>query len=234
MPKSNKHSEKRIVMIVFAVIAAFIQIAEFLFVLIFIFWFISEGPLESILERTSDKIDDQNIYTGDIEDWLYEDKKHNITIQVFQMDGKTCTVDGLDTVDVYEPLEDGHFYEIIADATILNGGVAGYYNYPQIEKVSDCREISPFDLDLPSIKENHYGLVLIGDYSEGDLFLYSYDEMAVWKDNEWIWRYSEKIDRSDGSVICCRSGISEDEIQEGIDNGILACEDYFLLPAIKK
>ena len=61
MPKFTKYSVNRIAIIVFAVIASFIQMAEFLFVLIFVIWFVSEGPLNRIVDRTADKHNDEDI-----------------------------------------------------------------------------------------------------------------------------------------------------------------------------
>jgi hypothetical protein len=60
-------------------------------------------------------------------------------------------------------MKDGGFYKLTADVKYLNGGVAGYVNYPDIKNVSNCEEISPLDLHLPSITEKRYGLCLIGD-----------------------------------------------------------------------
>lgn len=165
------------------------------------------------------------------DDWLYEDYEYGTTIYAFQKDGQTYLVNGSDIINTGETLEDGCFYKIKADAKILNGGVAGYYNYPEIERVISCEEISPLDMDLPSITEQRYGLILIGDYADGDVLLNDYYDIAVWKDGEWVWHYDDRLERDDGTMLLFREGVSEEEAQNGIESGVLACEDYMLLPS---
>lgn len=170
---------------------------------------------------------------GDVTDEMWEDEVTGDTICVFVMDGETYTADSnLYEVDVYgaQPLEDGSFYELTADVTYLNGGVAGYVDFPEIGQIHSCEEISPLDLGLPDITENRYGLLLIGDYAEGDVFLGRNRLGAVWKDGEWIWSYENMVNGEDGTLTWYRDGISEAEIRAGVDSGVLACEDYFVMP----
>lgn len=54
---------------------------------------------------------------------------------------------------------------------------------------------------------------------------------AVWKDGSWVYRYNKETKRDDGTIIYYRDGVSEDTISQGIENGILSCEDYFVVPA---
>lgn len=166
-------------------------------------------------------------------DQLYSDRQSDASIPVFQINGQVFTVENIYPVNAFidEGLKDGGFYRITADVTYLNGGVAGYVDFPQIDSVTDCVEISPFDLNLPTIRDKHYGLVLIGDYADGDLFLRENGMTAVWKDGSWTWQYSHEVKREDGTRICLREGLTQEEAEKEISNGILSCEDYLVVPA---
>ncbi len=206
------------------------------FLVLFVVYLAFEYTPDTLRERNSRNAEQSYEEDPDnIEDWLYEEHKSDATIYVFQMDGRTYTVDGIYEVDLYmyDSLSDGCFYEVVADVTFLNGGVAGYVDYPKIESIISCDEISPFELNLPSVKEKRYGLISIGDYADGDIFLNEYGKMAVFKDGEWVWHYDKGMKREDGTYLCYKDGVTEEEMQESIDRGILSCEEYFLLPAIK-
>ena len=170
---------------------------------------------------------------GGITDELFRDEVRNSKLLVFVLDGKAYTVDTFYEVSipVNEPLQEGCFYKVVADVTYLNGGVAGYVNYPQVQRVAACVEVSPFDIGLPSIEDASYGLSLIGDYADGDVLLNERFAKAVWQDGEWIWRYDNEVDLRDGirALIC--AGYLDVDVYQGIDDGILSCENYFILPA---
>lgn len=169
----------------------------------------------------------------DSTDQLFKEKKYNETVYIFQMDDRTFMIDPAYEISLYEDrLENGRFYKLAADITYLNGGIAGYVNYPEIDDILNCEEISPFELDLPDITKNRYGLSFIGDYSEGDIFLFEYREMAVWKDGEWLWHYDKTVEGDNGTLICFKNDVSQKEISEGIAKGVLSCPEYFVLPAI--
>lgn len=172
------------------------------------------------------------IVGGGTSDEMFNDPVQNAEFYVFQYGDKTITVNNPNSVDVYgdEPLEDGKFYKVVADVTYLNGGVAGYVNYPEVESVSSCEEVSPFDIGLPSIEDGYYGLTLIGDYADGDLFFYEMGIRALWKEGNWLYSYDDVIELDDGASVCCLSGVSQEEIRAGMENGVLSCEDYFVLP----
>ena len=118
----------------------------------------NEEPAEDIYENTTDE--------------MFTESDPDATLYVFQIEGRTYTADEyVYEVDAYGGnMEDGGFYKITADVDFLNGGVAGYVDYPQINEILSCEEVSPFDLDLPSITDTMYGVTLIGDYAEGDVF----------------------------------------------------------------
>ena len=166
-------------------------------------------------------------------DEMFNRKVEDAKITVFMFEGRVYTTDTIDEINPYYAIEhmtDGGFYKLTADVTYLNGGVAGYVNYPDIKSVSNCEEISPFDLHLPGITEKRYGLCLIGDYADGDIYLNEYGKIGVWKEGSWIYRYDKSYNGEGGTLICCRSDVSEDTIKEGISGGILCCEEYFVVP----
>lgn len=173
------------------------------------------------------------IEDGDATDQMWSDTVAGAELYVFPYEGQLITVQDPESISMplAEDLEDGKFYRVIADVTYLNGGIAGYVNYPQVEHVESCTEVLPDSLDLPSLEEGPYGLRRIGDYADGDLFFYELGIKAVWKDGAWVWSYDDVVTLSDGVVACRRSGVSEEEIQAGVSEGTLSCEDYFVLPA---
>lgn len=169
-------------------------------------------------------------------DQMYSSSAYSEALYVFQIDGKTVTTNGCYTVDVNsgEPLRDGGFYKVIADVTYLNGGIAGYVDYPEVKSVYSCEEISPDELNLPSVLEKRYGLIRIGDYADGDLLLNEYGMKAVWKDGAWAYRYDDDFKLEDGTLVLFRTGADKDAIMAGIADGVLSCEDYFVVPAQAK
>ena len=164
---------------------------------------------------------------------MWSTEAEGVTIDLFCLDEKLYTVDRCESLQLLldQDPEDGQFYRVIADVTYLNGGIAGYVNYPQIEDVTGFERISVSDLNIPSVTEQRYGLTRIGDYADGDLFLNAFDKMAVWKDGKWIYRYNKASDGKDGTLICRRNGVTDEEIEAGIAKGILSCADYFVAPA---
>ncbi len=167
-------------------------------------------------------------------DEMWGDEVDDAEIYAFMYEGRVYTADTIDEINPYDAtplMKDGGFYKLTADVKYLNGGVAGYVNYPDIKSVSNCEEISPLDLHLPSITEKRYGLCLIGDYADGDIYLNEYGKIGVWKDGSWIYRYDRSYEGEDGTLICIKSDVSKEAVQDGIGNGILSCEEYFVVPA---
>ena len=179
----------------------------------------SSGPTQDIDDNTTDK--------------MYSDTKNNAELNVFQFGNDTITVDNYYPVDVMtgQPLRDGGFYKLVADVTYMNGGVAGYVNFPDIKRVHSCTEVSPMDLGLPSLPDKIYGLVLIGDYADGDILLNERKMKAVWKDGTWVYRYDDEINLPDGRHALVRRDAAEGDVLAGIENGVLSCEEYFVVPA---
>ena len=169
---------------------------------------------------------------GGTTDEMFNEDVIDAELYVFQIDGAVRTADTCDTVGVSSggELRDGGFYKVVADVTLLNGGIAGYVNYPDIKQVKSCTEVSPYEIGLPSIEETPYGLVLIGDYADGDVFLNTFGIMGVWKDGSWVYRYDDVIELPDGRRACVRDGVGEADVLAGIDNAVLSCGDYFVMP----
>ena len=168
----------------------------------------------------------------DINDELFEEFRADETVYVFVREQRAYTVDRCDEVEVTPDngVEEGGFYKVTADVVLLNGGVAGYYNFPVIKDISEIESVSPFDLQLPSVEETPYGLTLIGDYADGDILLNEYGMKGVWKDGSWVYSYDEQAELDDGRRALCRSGVAAEEITAGANEGVLGCEDYFVLP----
>ena len=170
----------------------------------------------------------------DTTDQMYQDKIDSDKKYIFQMDQKVYMISPAYEIGyIGRDLEEGFFYELTADIAYLNGGIAGYVDFPQIDRVIDCKKISFADIDLPDIREERYGLMKIGDYADGDVFLHEYRKLALLKDGKWSL-FDKEIVRDDGTLICCRSDADEEKILEEIEKGILSCEEYFVQPAIKK
>ena len=113
------------------------------------------------------------VSTSGTTDEMFTDTQYDAKIYAFMYEDRVYTVDSIYEIKTYaaESMKNGGFYKLTADVNYLNGGVAGYVNYPEIKDVSECEEISPLDLNLPSITKSRYGLCLIGDYADGDIFL---------------------------------------------------------------
>ena len=164
-------------------------------------------------------------------DIMYTSEKQDAEITVYVYDGRAYTTDYGYEIQLNETLpEEGAFARVIADVRYLNGGVAGYVNYPEIRSVRSCETISPFDLSLPSIETSSFGLCRIGDYADGDVFLNEGGRIAVWKDGAWVFRYDRILKTEDGLRACVRSGVSEETVKRGREDGVLLCESYFVLP----
>lgn len=166
-------------------------------------------------------------------DQMFRDQVSDAELYVLQDEGVTLTADHLYAVDVMadEPLRDGCFYRVVADVTYVNGGVAGYVDYPEVGRVRSCEEVSPFDMGLPSLGEARYGLTLIGDYADGDVLCNEVGLDAVWKGGAWVWHYDRDLKLDDGREALVRDGVTQDDVQAGMESGVLSCEDYFVMPA---
>ena len=187
-----------------------------------------------VLTACGKKKQEVPIEDADTTDQMYQDRTDSDMKFIFQMDGKTYMISPAYEIGyIGRDLEEGCFYELTADITYLNGGIAGYVDFPQIDRVIDCKKISWEDIDLPDIREKRYGLMKIGDYADGDLFVHEYRKMALLKDGKWSF-YDKELEREDGTLICFRNGVEEAQILEGIANGVLSCEDYFVQPAIEE
>ena len=167
----------------------------------------------------------------DSTDQMFTEEVRDDVFYVFQLGDQTITAKNYSDVDIpwEEPLTDGGFYKVVADVTYLNGGVAGYVDFPQVHDVKSCEEVSPLEMGLPSVADQTYGLMLIGDYADGDVLFNERGIMAVWKDGGWLYRYDGQITLVDGTVAGVREGVTKAEVEAGIQSGVLACEDYFAL-----
>lgn len=112
--------------------------------------------------------------TAGITDEMWKEYKANAELEVFKRDGKVYTtayeyeLPGLAGSD---DMSEGKHYKLTADVTFLNGGVAGYVDYPQIERVISIEEISQANV---TDETNETGLSLIIDGVEMEV---------EWEDN---------------------------------------------------
>ena len=83
-------------------------------------------------------------------DQLYSEYIDGYTLYVVQKDDKAFDVITENTVDVPLDLipDPDAYYKVVADVTLLNGGVAGYVDYPDVRNIISCEEISPDEVDL--------------------------------------------------------------------------------------
>ena len=77
-------------------------------------------------------------------DELYSESRSDVEIEVFKQEGRVYTVDSeyeIPELSGNPDLVDGKHYKLIADVTFLNGGVAGYVDYPKIDRIISIEEI---------------------------------------------------------------------------------------------
>ena len=76
-------------------------------------------------------------------DELYKDSQSNVELEVYKQDGLVYTVEydyEIPELADNEEMEEGKHYILTADVTFLNGGVAGYVDYPQIDRIISIEE----------------------------------------------------------------------------------------------
>ena len=81
-------------------------------------------------------------------DEMWSDAQSAAVLEVFIKDGRAYTVEyeyEIPELAGYDELEEGKHYKVTADVTLLNGGVAGYVDYPQVERIIGIEEIEAAD-----------------------------------------------------------------------------------------
>ena len=168
----------------------------------------------------------------DSTDQMYSDEVTDAVLYVFTFEGSIRTVSDCQAVDITAQgdfAKDG-FYRVVADVTYLNGGIAGYVDHPEVRQVKSCEAVSFDELGLPSLEDGIYGLTLIGDYADGDVLLNEYDLKAVWKDDEWAYRYDDKLELDDGRPVLVREDVEKSDVEAGVQISTILCDGYFVLP----
>ena len=77
-------------------------------------------------------------------DQMWSESRSGEVIEVYMEDGRVYTADGqyeLSELAAYDEIEEGGRYKVTADITYLNGGVAGYVDFPQIDRVISIERI---------------------------------------------------------------------------------------------
>jgi hypothetical protein len=169
---------------------------------------------------------------GGTTDQMWSERVQDAELGIVVFDGLPILVPSGESIDYhFGNLEEGHFYRVVADVDYLYGGVAGYDGYPDVKSVSALEEVSPDELAIPGLDERSYGVVRLDGYAGADYLLSEYGRMAVLAGNEWIWRYDRYRVREDKSYVCYNDGVTDEAIEEGIAQGIVGCEEYFLVPS---
>lgn len=80
------------------------------------------------------------VSTSGTTDEMFTDTQYDAKIYAFMYEDRVYTVDSIYEIKTYaaESMKNGGFYKLTADVNYLNGGVAGYVNYPEIKDVSEC------------------------------------------------------------------------------------------------
>ena len=84
-------------------------------------------------------------YPPGTDDEMWSEPKSGVEIEVFVRDGRAYTVDyeyEIPELSGYDEMEEGKHYKLTADVTFLNGGVAGYVDYPQVDRVISIEELA--------------------------------------------------------------------------------------------
>ena len=79
---------------------------------------------------------------------MYRERLEHAKLYVYVKDGKALSADYGYGIDVHseQELKEGSYYEGVADIDILNGGIAGYVNYPEVKRVYSCTEVAREDV----------------------------------------------------------------------------------------
>lgn len=172
----------------------------------------------------------------DSTDQMIHREEKEVTLDVAQVDGKTRLLSSGEVLQLYsgDQLREGAFYRVVADVDYLNGGIAGYVDYPDIQHIYSCKEIRLDDLDLPAYGDEIYGGTFIGDWVDSDILLYCNNDAFVYRNGKWMYEYSSSYERKDGSTVLLAVGVSEKDAEAGIADGAVFCADYFMLPTIEE
>ena len=167
----------------------------------------------------------------DATDQMYNKSVTGEPLDVVVFEGSPIILSsGYELKGLGEDVKEGHFYRVVADVEYLNGGIAGYVNYPDVKDIHSVKEVSIDDLQIPSIEESRSGFVRLNGYGGADYLFVGYGKSGVYKDGAWLYGYKSSKKLDDGSVVLCKAGLDEQKAKEGIANGVYCCEDYFLMP----
>ena len=169
----------------------------------------------------------------DAVDMIYRTDAEDVTLYVFRYGDQIIETGHYYKIDLDEDLEDAGFYKVVADVTYLDGGVSGYCKMPEIRNVESIEKISIDDMNFPSIRDEHFGIMSLEGYSDGDYALIARTNTAILKDGKWVYVYDTYYRTPDNVFKYYRNGITEAQIDKGCASGVLCCEDYFVTPSYK-
>ncbi|SCW46688.1 hypothetical protein SAMN02910456_01280 [Ruminococcaceae bacterium YRB3002] len=165
-------------------------------------------------------------------DQLYTTKEDNVTFYAFRYGNRLIETGHYYDIEYNLPgdIGDGDLVRITADVDWLSGGVAGFNNKPQIRKLIDFERIGMDELEWESVTDSDYGVMAIGDYADADYIYRARGLSAVMKGGKWLYKYDNEFVMDTGSVVCCREGITKDDI----DMNNVCCADYFIIPPVER
>lgn len=171
-------------------------------------------------------------------DQLFETDMDDQTIFLFRYDDRYIDTEHFYEVDVGGfdiSCEDGGFVKVDCDVTYLSGGEAGYNHCPVLRTV---REVTPVTLEqtippggsLPQVEARTFGFSSVGSYADADYCLWARGAMGVLKSGKWLYKYDDSFYTDDGACVLCKKGSSRDALLKKIGEGVVLCEDLFVMP----
>lgn len=173
-----------------------------------------------------------------IVDQIFKKDMDDQTIFLFRYGDRYYETENIYDVDVVGfdiECEDGGFLKVDCDVTYYSGGEAGYSNFPELRAVKKVTPVSieqtiPPGGSLPQVATRTFGFSVIGSYADADYCLWSYGTMGVLKDGKWLYKYDDTFYTDDGATVMCREDADRDEISKKIGEGVVLCEDFFVMP----
>ena len=175
-------------------------------------------------------------------DQIYKTDADDQTIFLFRYGDNYYDTEHIYNVDVTGfdiECDDGGFLRVDCDVTYLSGGEAGYNHFPVIRNVDEVYKIDikgtiPPGGSLPYVESKRFGFSVIGDYADADYCLWSWGMCGVLKDGRWLYKYDDSFYTDDGATVCFKEGSDKDEIMKKIGEGVVLCEDFFVMPVRDK
>lgn len=177
-----------------------------------------------------------------IVDQIYKTDMDDQTVFLFRFGDhyyETESLYGVNVTGFDISCEDGGFVKLDCDVTYLSGGEEGFDHYPELRVV---KKVTPVTIEetippggsLPQVATRTFGFSVIGSYADADYCLWSGRIMGVLKSGKWLYKYDDSFYTDDGATVCFKEGTDKDEIMKKIGEGVVLCEDFFVMPVRDK